>query len=219
MLRIFIGYDDNEAIAYHVLAHSILSRASRPVALIPLVKNHLSEYTRERTPTESTDFSLTRFLVPYLSDYTGHSVFMDCDMLCRADINELLDEIARQPAAAVLCCQHDYTPRTSMKCRGQVQTKYPCKNWSSLMVFNNALCTSLTPEYVNRASGLELHRFLWIDASRIGTLPLTWNWLVGEYDPNPNAKCLHYTLGGPWFAECATVDHADLWHAERALLL
>ena len=31
LFRIFIGYDPNETVAYHVLAHSILRRASMPV--------------------------------------------------------------------------------------------------------------------------------------------------------------------------------------------
>jgi hypothetical protein len=194
------------------LAHSILTRASIPVAIIPLVQSQLRAmgcYTRTRGPTESTEFSLTRFLVPYLSGFRGVSVFMDCDMLCLADVAELL------PArGAVSVCQHDYTPSTETKMEGQVQTAYPRKNWSSLMVFNNASCLTLQPDYINQATGLSLHRFHWKDDKAIGSLPLEWNWLVGEYEPNPNAKLLHYTLGGPWFSDYQGCDYADLWHAE-----
>jgi len=171
-------------------------------------------YTRPRGPTESTEFSLTRFLVPALSEFRGWSVFMDCDMLCRVDIAGLQEEIDRQKDKAVLVCKHDYVPKTERKFLDQVQTKYPRKNWSSLMAMNNERCAALAPEYVNTASGLDLHRFHWIGDEAIGALPLEWNWLVGEYDYSPSAKIVHYTLGGPYFDAYRTCDYADEWFAE-----
>ena len=215
MLQVYIGYDPKESVAFYTLAHSILRRASAPVAIVPLMQSQLKGlYTRPRGPTESTEFSLTRFLVPALSGYRGWSVFMDCDMLCRADVSELEAHIRRQPEKAVLVCQHDYVPKTERKFLGQVQTKYPRKNWSSLMIFNNQRCAHLTPEYVNTASGLDLHRFNWLEDGQIGDLPLEWNWLVGEYDYKPDAKIVHYTLGGPYFDEYRDCDYADEWRAE-----
>jgi hypothetical protein len=216
-LKIFIGYDSREPIAYHVLAHSIMSRASIPVSITPLMQPALRQaglYTRERNPLESTAFSFTRFLVPYLSDYQGISIFMDCDMLCLADVADLR-YLAIHSSSAVSVCQHDYTPKDSTKFLGQPQTAYPRKNWSSLMVFNNGLCDALVPAYVNAASGLELHRFHWA-GENIGALPLTWNWLVGEYPANDQAQNMHWTNGGPWFPEYAEVDHARLWWLEHA---
>jgi hypothetical protein len=171
-------------------------------------------YTRPRGPTESTEFSLTRFLVPHLSGHRGWSLFMDCDMLCRADIAELAAYVERAADKAVLVCQHDYVPKTERKFLGQVQTKYPRKNWSSLMLFNNEHCRALAPSYVNSASGLELHRFAWTEDARIGELPLEWNWLVGEYAHNPAAKIVHYTLGGPYFDDYRSCDYAEEWFAE-----
>ena len=215
MLQVYIGYDPKESVAFYTLAHSILRRASAPVAIAPLMQSQLKGlYTRPRGPTESTEFSLTRFLVPALSGYRGWSVFMDCDMLCRADIVELEAHIRRQPDKAVLVCKHDYVPKTERKFLGQVQTRYPRKNWSSLMVFNNERCAKLTPGYVNSASGLELHRFNWLDDAAIGELPLEWNWLVGEYPPKAEAKIVHYTLGGPYFDEYRDCDYADEWRSE-----
>jgi lipopolysaccharide biosynthesis glycosyltransferase len=222
MFRVFIGYDSIEPIAFHVLSHSILRRASVPVSITPLVQSSLLDngfYTRARGPTESTEFSLTRFLVPYLSDYQDWSVFMDCDMLCVADLREMLWHRMPNSEKAVFVCQHDYVPKTNTKFLGQVQTTYPRKNWSSVMLFNNARCRALTPEYVNTASGLELHRFLWLKDEKIGTLPLEWNWLVGEYPKNEEAKILHYTLGGPWFEEYRACDHAEEWFAERDAMM
>ena len=221
-LRVFIGYDSKETIAYHVLAHSILRHASGPIAITPLVQPQLRKaglYTRERGKTESTEFSMTRFLVPYLSHFEGYSIFLDCDMLCQSDIYEM-SELARQDEPrAVWCAQHDYMPSTKIKFLGQQQTIYPRKNWSSAMVFDNAKC-QLMPDYVNRATGLELHRMLWAGGDdQIGSLPLSWNWLVGEYEPRPDAKMLHYTLGTPCFADYATCEHSDLWWMEYERLM
>ena len=220
MLHVYIGYDPRESVAFYTLAHSILSRASIPVSITAVMQSQLRGlYTRPRGPTESTEFSLTRFLVPALSGHRDWSLFMDCDMLCRADIAGLAAEIDRQPGKAVLVCQHDYVPKTERKFLDQVQTRYSRKNWSSLMLFNNERCRALTPDYVNSASGLDLHRFRWLEEGAIGTLPLEWNWLVTEYDYNPAAKIVHYTLGGPWFEPYRDCDYADEWRAEREALV
>src|SRR5256885_16510464 len=130
MLQVFIGYDPRESVAFYTLAHSIFARSSIPLAVVPLMRRHLGHlYTRPRGPTESTEFSLTRFLVPALSGYRGWSLYMDCDMLCRTDIAQLF--AAREPDKAVLVVQHDYVPKTRRKFLDQVQTKYERKNWSS----------------------------------------------------------------------------------------
>jgi hypothetical protein len=215
VLNVYIGYDPRESVAFYTLAHSILRRSSIPVSIAPLMQGQLKGlYRRERGPTESTEFSLTRFLVPALSEFRGWSIFMDCDMLCRADIAGLAREMERQPDKAVLVCQHDYVPKTQRKFLGHVQTKYPRKNWSSLMLFNNARCRALSADYVNSASGLDLHRFAWTDDAAIGALPLEWNWLVGEYDYHAGAKIVHYTIGGPYFDAYRSCDYAGEWFAE-----
>jgi hypothetical protein len=111
-------------------------------------------------------------------------------------------------------CKHDYVPKTERKFLDHVQTKYPRKNWSSLMAFNNDRCRALTPDYVNTAAGLDLHRFKWLDETDIGELPLEWNWLVGEYPYAAGAKIVHYTLGGPYFEQYRECDYAAEWFAE-----
>jgi hypothetical protein len=215
VLTVYIGYDSRESEAFYTLAHSIWRRSSVPVSIAPLMQSQLKGlYTRPRGPTEATEFSLTRFMVPALADYRGWTLFMDCDMLCRADISQLFAHIDRQRDKAVLVCKHDYVPTTSRKFLDQVQTKYPRKNWSSLMLFNNERCRALTPDYVNSAPGLDLHRFKWLDDALIGSLPLEWNWLVGEYAYRPDAKIVHYTLGGPYFEEYRDCDYAAEWFQE-----
>jgi hypothetical protein len=220
-LRVFIGYDSKEPVAYHVLSHSILRRASGPVSIQPVALTQLSAiYIRQRGPTESTEFSLTRFLVPSLSGHEGYSVFLDCDILCLTDLTYLWDVILAQRSKAVLVCQHDYTPAQGTKFLGHAQTVYPRKNWSSVVVFNNALCAALTREYVHRASGLDLHRFHWLPNEAIGSLPLAWNYLVGESGQSSEPPNLvHFTNGGPWFRGYEDVEYAEAWRDERAHML
>jgi len=213
--RVFIGFDSKEVVAYHVLAQSIIEHASMPVQFCPIVLPHLDKvFTRERNALQSTEFSFSRFLVPYLSGFQGWSLFMDCDMLMRADIAELWN--LRDDASAVMCVKHDYQPKVDTKFLGQVQTKYEKKNWSSVMLFNNARCGALTPDFVNTATGLQLHQFKWLDSdAEIGELPATWNWLVNEYDHDPAARNVHFTDGGPYFDEYRNDDYADEWFAMR----
>ena len=215
VLSLYIGYDPRESVAFHTLSHSILRRSSVPISISPLAQNQLKGiYRRTRGPTESTEFSLTRFLVPHLSGYSGWSVYMDCDMLCRTDVAAFAKEIERQGDKAVLVCKHDYVPKGERKFLDQVQTKYPRKNWSSLMLFNNPRCRALTPEYVNTASGLDLHRFAWVGDGLIGEIDLGWNWLVGEYGYKSDAKIVHFTRGGPYFDAYRSCDYAEEWFAE-----
>jgi lipopolysaccharide biosynthesis glycosyltransferase len=219
MINVFIGYDPREAVAFSVLAHSIYARTSEPVSVAPLMLSALRKvFGRERDPLQSTDFAFTRFLVPHLSGYAGWSIFMDCDMLVLDDIVNLWR--LRDERYAVMVVKHDHQPRESVKFLGQPQTRYPKKNWSSVMLFNNARCTALTPEYVNRASGLELHQFKWLESEdAIGELPRRWNHLVGYYHPNRDASLVHYTLGGPYFDEYRDCEYADEWRQERERML
>jgi lipopolysaccharide biosynthesis glycosyltransferase len=211
MINIFIGYDSKEKIAYHVLSQSILRQSTRPVSITPLnLPNIKYEFSRERSKIESTEFSFSRFIVPHLMNYKGWALFMDCDMLMKTDISKLW--ALRDDRYAVQVCKHDYTPNSDKKFLGQTQTSYPKKNWSSFMLMNCAKCSTLTPDYINSASGLQLHQFKWLEnEDKIGTLPLEWNWLVGEYEKNNEAKNVHFTEGGPWFKDYKDVDYADEW--------
>ena len=217
--RVFIGYDSKEVVAYHALVQSIIDRSSMPVGFTPIALDNLQEhFTRERNSLQSTEFSFSRFLTPYLSNYEGWSLFCDCDMIMRTDIAELW--ALRDDRYAAMCVQHDYVPKVDTKFLGQQQTKYEKKNWSSVILFNNAKCRALTPEYVNEASGLQLHQFKWLDGDEnIGALPPEWNWLVNEYEHNPDAKLVHFTDGGPYFDAYKDDDYAEEWFAERDRVL
>ena len=219
MIKIFIGYDPREAVAFNVLSYSILRRSSVPVTIAPLALSQLNGILkRERHPLQSTDFSFSRFLVPYLSDYTGHSIFMDCDMLVLDDIAELWS--LRNSSYALQVVKHDHRPRETVKFLKQAQTAYEKKNWSSVMLFDNEKCNSLTPEYVSTASGLDLHQFKWLkDDQQIGGLPKRWNHLV-DYDlPSKDVSLVHYTLGGPYFPEYVNCEYSSEWFSERQAML
>lgn len=219
MIRVFIGYDPREAVAYSVLSHSILARSSEPVSVAPLMLSELRGIlTRERHPLQSTDFAFSRFLTPYLSGFEGWSVFTDCDMLVLDDIANLWK--LRDDRYAVMVVKHEHRPREKVKFLDQPQTEYPKKNWSSVMLFNNARCSALTPEYVNTATGLQLHQFKWLgDDALIGAIPHRWNHLVGYDPPTTEASLVHYTLGGPYFDEYADCEYAQEWFAERDRML
>ncbi len=219
MIRIFIGFDERETVAWHVLTHSILERSSEPVSFVPLALPNLGKLMwREKNPLQSTDFSFSRFLTPYLCGYEGWSLFMDCDMLVLDDISKLW--ALRDDRFAVMCVKHDHQPAEKVKFLGAPQTPYAKKNWSSVMLFNNARCRALTPEYVNTASGLELHQFKWLENdSLIGDLPEKWNHLVGYTSPNTNAANVHFTLGGPYFNEYADCEFSKQWNEAKANMM
>lgn len=224
-LKIFVGYDSREDIAWQVCRHSLLRHANGDVDVIPIrqpVLRELGLYTRAHDKGSSTEFSLTRFLTPFLAAQSdGWAVFCDCDFLFTTDVRDVLKDL--DPAKALYCVHHDYTPSYSVKMDNQRQTTYPRKNWSSFMLFNLAHrdVRALTPALVNEASPAFLHRFEWIeDDSMIGELDLDWNYLEGEYPrPAKTPRVIHYTNGGPWFEEWKDVDYADLWCAERDIYL
>jgi lipopolysaccharide biosynthesis glycosyltransferase len=218
IIPIFIGYDPREAIAYHTCVNSIIRNASRPVSIVPVALNLFKDYDETHTDG-SNHFIYTRFLVPYLMGFTGSAIFIDGDMIVRGDIAELWD--MRNPYMDVQVVKHNYKTRMPTKYLGAKNEDYPRKNWSSVILWN---CNSfpnrkLTPEYVQKATGAELHRFSWIDDSRIGELPIEWNWLPDEFGPNANAKLLHYTLGTPCFNEFANTPQNEDWHQEHKLTL
>jgi len=219
VIKVFIGYDPVESVAWHTMAHSIMEQSSRPVALIPVnLKNLRSIFTRQRDPKQSNEFSFTRFLVPYLSNFSGHALFFDCDMMLRTDIASLFEVLNSQPGRAVYVVKHSYEPRNDIKYLNTVQYKYPRKNWSSVVLWNcgHPANTQLTPDYVNTASGMELHRFTWLKDEEIGELDVRWNWLVGEYlEPPEDVKNVHWTIGGPYFHEYRSADFAEEWFAAR----
>ena len=219
--KIFIGWDSREDIAYQVAKKSIEDHASIPVEIIPLKQHELRKmgvYTRPKDKLASTEFTFTRYLVPYLADYEGWALFIDCDFLFLDDVAKLVEQI--DDSYAIMCAQHQYTPKPGKKMDGQIQTQYPRKNWSSMMLIN---CEhpknkqELVLDKINDESftGAHFHRFAWLPDSSIGEVSHEWNWLVGWYEEPTDGKpkVLHYTEGGPWFDNYKDCEYAAEWNA------
>ena len=223
-VKVFVGYDSREDIAWQVCRHSLLRHSDENIEVIPLRQSALRElglYTRPLDAGASTEFSLTRFLTPYLAAQRGWVIFCDCDFLFTTDIRNVLEGL--DPTKAVYCVQHDYVPAHQVKMDGKRQATYPRKNWSSFMIFNcdHPDVRALTPAVVNSVTPAYLHRFEWVaDDDAIGSLEIDWNFLEGEYAmPRTTPRVIHYTNGGPWFEQWQNCDYADLWLHERNLYL
>jgi lipopolysaccharide biosynthesis glycosyltransferase len=211
MINLYVGYDEREAIAYHVFCHSVIKNTSIPVKITPLVLSQLKEFN-ETHQDRSNDFVYSRFLTPYLNEFNGWAIFADGDMICQADLKELIG--MADPNKALMVVKHDYQTKASIKYLGNINENYPRKNWSSVILWN---CSHpkhkiLTPEFVSNQTGKFLHRFSWLDDNDIGELPVEWNWLACEYEKNTEAKLIHYTLGTPCFKDFRDTDMAEIWY-------
>ena len=214
-ITLVVGFDQREAISYHTFCQSVLEKSSLPVRFIPLAENTLAFY-RESHKNISNRFIFSRFLTPYLLGFHGMAVYADGDMVCQADIAELLDLF--DPSKAVQLVQHNYETKSSKKYLNNTNINYPRKNWSSLVIFNCGHPSNriLTPAYIEERDGAHLHRFGWLKDEEIGALPAEWNWLATEYDDNPAAKIVHYTLGTPCFKDYRQAEMSEAWWKANA---
>lgn len=215
--KVFIGLDSAHPIAYEVCKFSIETNASDRVDIQPINKYTVESYSRATDPTESTDFSFARFLVPHCSEFRGVSIFVDGDFVFLKDIYDLVG--LYDDRFAVMCCKHSYNPVNETKMGGKIQTRFPKKNWSSLMIFNNEhpKIKTLSPGTINGQSGAFLHQFKFLEEDDIGSIPIQWNWLVGWYkEPNDGKPLgLHFTEGGPWLPRHKNVEYAEVFNTYR----
>jgi lipopolysaccharide biosynthesis glycosyltransferase len=218
MNKVFIGWDPREDIAYQVSEHSILFR-SPGADVVPLVQSDLRKvglYTRPVDPLSSTEFTFTRYLIPAIMNYKGWALFLDCDIIFLEDTQKLFD--LADDRYAIMCAKHEYEVKETIKMDNRVQTTYPRKNWSSVMLINCGHPSNrvLTPELVNSETGQYLHRFSWLKDDEIGEFSHEWNWLVSVYNEPKDGKpkAIHYTLGGPWFKDYRNCDYKTEWLGE-----
>jgi len=217
MISIFIGYDTNETIAYHVCSNSIIRHATKPINIIPLSLTLLANYVETHTDG-SNEFVYTRFLVPNLMNYKGWAIFIDGDMVLQDDIDKLWN--LKDESKAVMVVKHNYKTKQSQKYLGAKNEDYPRKNWSSVILWNCGHIANrvITPEFIQTATGPEVHRFSWLSDDLIGELPIEWNWLADEFGSNKAAKLIHYTLGTPCFEEFKNTPMSEVWHNEKILV-
>lgn len=210
--RIFIGFDPREAVAYHACVQSIIETCKEPGRL---------QFTpvRGQRRDGSNDFIYARFLVPHLCGFSGRALFLDGDMIVRADVRELFDLPMLYRGVRVV--KHDYKTKHLVKYLGNKNEDYPRKNWSSVIMWDCGFFPHriLTPEFVAKSSGSYLHRFEWLKDDQIGDLPAEWNHLTMEYGQNPDAKLYHYTVGTPCFPEFRIQEGADEWYSTYRRLI
>ena len=212
-LRVFIGYDHRQPAAYTVAATSLVEQASKPVQVMPLVLQTLPIVRSGLTP-----FTFSRFLVPWLCKYEGVGLFVDADVMFRGDVYEMLDHYQGDTVTVVKNTQLAPDPKKPEEVHMQAKPSLVVERryeWPSVMLFNNAKCKQLTPEYVQHEKGILLLNW----AESIGEMPEQWNHLVGYNDPNPKAKIVHYTQGLPCYPQTEKDEFADEWKqwATRAI--
>lgn len=216
-MKIFIGYDSRWPECADVLRYSLKKHSSISLDITYLVLNDLIQkhkFQKEHDPLSSTEFTYTRFLVPYLCNYKDYALFMDSDMVCFSDIAEIQNFLLSDFALRVV--KHDYYPTNPIKMDGQIQTSYPRKNWSSFMYMNCAKLKIWTKKVVEMASGAYLHRFKDIPDKEIGDFPLAWNCL--DWMDN-FTKMIHYTNGGPWLKSYEKHPYGHIWYNYRDQML
>ena len=210
LLKIFIGFDQKEAIAYHTFTQSLIECSSIPLSIVPLAENNLNFYDEKHTDG-TNKFTYSRFLIPYLMGYDGWAIFFDGDMVCLSDLKKLKKFF--NPNYAVSVVKHNYKTKQKSKYFGQKNENYPRKNWSSVIIWNCSHPKNkiLTPSLINSKDGAFLHRFKWLSDADIGTLPKSWNWLAIEYPEKENLNLIHYTLGTPCFKQYANSSLSEHW--------
>jgi hypothetical protein len=227
--EIFIGWDTFEQQAYKVAEGSIRRRAFRCPEIHRLDFRELVDkglFYRKMGFTDkgvlwdeisqapcSTEFAISRFLTPIISTKPW-SLFVDCDIVCLADIWELFQYADNRYAVQVVKHKMPMKANQRFKMRGIEQTEYSRKNWSSVMMFNNFHPSNrrrLTVDLINSIPGKHLHNFCWLADNEIGSLPPEWNYLVDVSHPMSDPKIMHYTLGGPWLGKWEPRESDKVW--------
>lgn len=223
---IYVGYDSREVDAYNVLKYTAIKFSSKPINVYPIDQDILRRiglyrrawmlgsshkpYPKNKKDHQhidlfdkrpfSTDFSFTRFLIPFLNRLSGWALYIDCDMYFRSDPIELFNKY-KDENKAIYCVKHNYEPSEKIKMYGARQVKYSRKNWSSLVLYNceHKSHNNLTIDDINTKPGRWLHNFLWLKDNEIGSISENWNWLEGYSSEKIEPKVVHFTRGGPWF--------------------
>lgn len=226
-MRVYIGYDARQHLAWQVCSASLQACASKPVPVEAIGRTALVQaglYTRPQVDRNgvqwdelsgapvSTDFAIARFWVPSLAGHKGWALFCDGDFLWRRDVGELLS--LADGRYAVMVVPHEHKPVESLKMNAQMQTVYPRKNWSALTLWNleHAGAQRLDSWMLNTLPGRDLHRFCWLRDEEIGTLPECWHWLDGHSDIGLDPAAVHFTRGCPDMPGWEHTRYAREWN-------
>ena len=67
-INIYVGFDQKEAVAYHVFCQSLIDNTSIPLQIQPMALRTLNKY-KENHQDRSNDFVYSRFLIPFLNNF------------------------------------------------------------------------------------------------------------------------------------------------------
>ncbi len=228
-LRIFIGYDQREHVAYEVARKTAESFGcivtpvfEERLRLQGLLTRPLDTrggmFDLNSSAKQSTQFAISRFFVPILA-HAGWVLFTDSDVVFLRDPHELL-AIADE-SKAVMVVKHGALRDTGEKMDHQAQAPYARKNWSSVCLWNCSHHANrrLNLTTLNQWPGRDLHAFGWLADSEIGELSDEWNWLVNVNAKPANPAIAHFTLGAPFIPGWDRHEHDDIWLQAAGLKL
>lgn len=247
ILTVYIGYDERQSEAFKACKQSIVEFASKPVIITPLAHQPLRDRGLFSRPWKipengeftdltdgrpfSTQFSHSRFLVPYLARHqkikTKYALFVDSDFVFLTDIYKILNSV-KNKTYPVFCVKHNYQSDSDVKMDGRNQFNYNKKLWTSLMLFDvdNHQLDNLDPYVVNTMSGRDMHQFKWLGAfpeNEIGTIPELWNFIPGHSEKNVGGdegiNAIHFTSGTPHMEGYENCDYSDFYWGAYARAL
>lgn len=208
-MRVYLGTDESQLVAAHVLAHSIRKHASRPVEVVPML-NLPTPVPKDPKNRGGTNFSFARFHIPKLAGFRGRALYLDSDMQVFADLAELWQIPFGQHK--VLCTYHAQPPLWLGK------EKIKSGRHTAVMLLD---CSRLDWDVEKIIAGLDEERYTYsqlmsdmciLRPEEIGdTLPPEWNSLE-TYEPG-KTKLLHYTVvpTQPWKNDQNPLGH--IWEA------
>lgn len=186
---VFIGHDHRQPLAYNVMRYSIESRASKPIQVSGLFLNQMPI-----SRVGATEFTYTRFLVPWLMEYQGIGLFCDEDMVVNGDVWELFSHCSKR-------LPEDWDVAVM-----QDQPRY---EWTSVMAFNCARLKHLTPDFIEDNQN-RMFDLAW--AKNVAELPAEWNHFCGEAKGKA-AKLYHFSQGIPYWRETRGLEEDPVWFA------
>lgn len=210
---IFIGSGEASVLERKTLLYSIHKHTPGPVEVIVFNGTHSSIEVDGSSPTpvpmplhakyqNITEFSNYRFLIPQLRGHQGRAIWLDSDMICLADLNELF---------AVDMGHNAFLAKRSPHPSGEMR-------WGlSVAVYDNARCAFDLDRYAREVDEGQYDyndlqqmtpRFLARHPFQVGAIDDQWNC----YDEwTPQTKLIHYTNlhTQPW--KVRGHRHGGLW--------
>lgn len=215
-IRIFVGADDSQMVAAHVLEYSIRKHTQHPVQFF-CMRNMPVPPPKHPKNRPGTGFSFNRFLIPQLAGYRGKALYIDADMLVFDDIAKLWNTPLE--GRSVLCSTQHEIPRGweggANNDHGAGRYWTPGRQMSVMLMD----CEKLDWDITTIIAGLDrdeysykqlMAEFCILDEDQIAdTIPNEWNCL--EWYEEGRSQLVHFTVvpTQPWKNDRSPI--APLW--------